>query len=401
VKIIFFLGPTTLAVADARELLDAEYRPPVSRGDVYRAALEQPYAIGIVDGYFRNSPAVWHKEILWTMNRGIHVFGSASMGALRAAELADFGMVGVGQIFQQFRAGMLEDDDEVAVIHGPSELNYLAASEAMVNVRATLGAARAAGVLAKDEAAGLEGIAKSLFYPDRCYPRILEAALASGMDGLRLAAFREWLPSGRVDQKRCDAIAMLQAIGELAARGAGPLETEFFFEDGLGLGYLRFDAAGSDGLREEERRLLETLRADSRSSEQAEAAALGWMQARENSERNAHIPEALDLIAASRAFCQRHGLTDGEAISRWLDRNGLSIGDLHRLLERQAHGEFWKGQDPVQFEQTLIDYLHWTGDYERLLFRPSVIDSARAPISQGFSGHLKEPSLGHRETFPA
>lgn len=365
-KIIVFLGPT-LAVAHARELLEADYRPPVSRGDVYRAALEQPYAIGIVDGYFRNVPAVWHKEILWAMNRGIHVFGSASMGALRAAELADFGMVGVGHIFRQFRTGALEDDDEVAVIHGPGELGFLAVSEAMVNIRATLVAASAAGVLTADEAARLEGIAKRLFYPDRCYPRILAAALASGMDGRRLAAFREWLPNGRIDQKRRDAIAMLQSMGELAARGAGPLQAEFFFEDGLGLGHLRFDAAGSDGLREEEQRLLETLRADSKRSEQAEAAALGWMQARENSERSAHIPEALDLIEASRAFCQRHGLADAEAVSRWLDRNGLTIGDLHRLLERQAHGEYWKGQDPVQFERTLIDYLRWTGDYERLL----------------------------------
>ena len=52
------------------------------------------------------------------MSQGIHVFGSASMGALRA-ELCPFGMVGVGRIFEAYRDGELEDDDEVAVIHGP------------------------------------------------------------------------------------------------------------------------------------------------------------------------------------------------------------------------------------------------------------------------------------------
>ena len=66
------------------------------------------------------------------------MFGAASMGALRAAELAAFGMEGVGAIFEAFREGVLEDDDEVAVIHGPAEFGYPVLSEAMVNIRRTL-----------------------------------------------------------------------------------------------------------------------------------------------------------------------------------------------------------------------------------------------------------------------
>ena len=40
-----------------------------------------------------------------------------------------------------FRDGILTDDDEVAVLHGPEELGYPAVTEAMVNIRATLAAA--------------------------------------------------------------------------------------------------------------------------------------------------------------------------------------------------------------------------------------------------------------------
>ena len=69
-------------------------------------------------------PTVWHKEILWAMAQGIHVFGAASIGALRAAELDAFGMRGIGRIYEAFRDGVLEDDDEVAVLHGPEELGY-------------------------------------------------------------------------------------------------------------------------------------------------------------------------------------------------------------------------------------------------------------------------------------
>ena len=54
-----------------------------------------PGAIGVIDGYFDGVPSVWHKEILWALSQGIRVFGGASMGALRAAELDGFGMTGV------------------------------------------------------------------------------------------------------------------------------------------------------------------------------------------------------------------------------------------------------------------------------------------------------------------
>src|SRR6266446_2586246 len=119
-SIVVFTGPT-ISAEDALQELEATYLPPVSQGDVYRAAVRKPLAIGIVDGYFDRVPAVWHKEILWTMSQGIPVYGSASMGALRAAELAECGMVGVGSIFEAFHSGALEDDDEVAVTHGPRD----------------------------------------------------------------------------------------------------------------------------------------------------------------------------------------------------------------------------------------------------------------------------------------
>ncbi|MBV9221159.1 MAG: tfuA protein, partial [Methylobacteriaceae bacterium] len=134
-EVVVFTGPT-IGHETARALAPFDYRAPVQRGDVYRAVLEEPRVIAIIDGYFEGVPAVLHKEILFALSRGIHVFGAASMGALRAAELAPFGMKGVGKIYEAFRDGILEDDDEVAVLHGPEELGYPALTEAMVNIRA-------------------------------------------------------------------------------------------------------------------------------------------------------------------------------------------------------------------------------------------------------------------------
>ena len=75
--------------------------------------------IGVIDGYFEVVPTVWHKEILWAMSQGIHVYGAASIGALRAAELAEFGMNGVGQIYQQYRSGELTMTTKSRFCTGP------------------------------------------------------------------------------------------------------------------------------------------------------------------------------------------------------------------------------------------------------------------------------------------
>src|SRR6266545_2055919 len=167
-----FIGPTLSADA-ARTELDAIFLPPVSQGDIYSLCRKRPLAIGIVDGYFERIPAVWHKEILWAMSEGVHVFGAASMGALRAAELHAFGMVGVGRVFEAYRAGDLEDDDEVAVIHGPAATGYRPASDAMVNIRQTLAAALSAKIIGQDTHRRLVKLAKGLFYADRHYPMLL------------------------------------------------------------------------------------------------------------------------------------------------------------------------------------------------------------------------------------
>src|SRR5947208_13323149 len=103
------------------------------------------------------------------MVQGIHVYGSASIGALRAAELHHFGMVGVGRIFEAYLDGALTDDDEVAVQHGPEELGYPAVTEAMVNIRATLDKAVSSDVLGLPPAARLGEIANAFLYRQRSW----------------------------------------------------------------------------------------------------------------------------------------------------------------------------------------------------------------------------------------
>jgi hypothetical protein len=208
-----------------------DWRPPVKQGDVYEASVSRPAIIGIIDGYFEATPAVWHKEILWAMTRGIHVYGSASIGALRAAELHSFGMVGLGRIFTAYRDGMLCDDDEVAVLHGPEDLGYPVLTEAMVNVRATLDEAVAQGALEASLAARLKETAKILYYKERSWDAIFRVAKIAQEEPMRAAEFRDWLRGRSLDQKQLDALELVAAIRAKLAAGVAPLKVSYDFAD--------------------------------------------------------------------------------------------------------------------------------------------------------------------------
>jgi hypothetical protein len=234
-RVVVFLGPT-LALEDARRELDAIYLGPAAQGDVLRAVeSERPAVIAIIDGYFASVPTVWHKEILWALTQGVRVFGASSMGALRAAELEPFGMVGVGRIFERFRSGEYEDDDEVTVIHSPADAAYRPLSDAMVDLRATFERAVAEQVI--DAALGAELIAraKATHYVRRSFAAVLAAAeragAGAGQPAEQLARLRAWLPEHRVPQKRLDALELLRTLrGLLAAGPLEPFEPSFRFE---------------------------------------------------------------------------------------------------------------------------------------------------------------------------
>lgn len=207
-RVTVFVGPSLGRDRPTSPGIDVDYRAPASQGDFIAAAVELPKAMVLIDGYFEHVPAVHHKEILWALDQGIHVYGASSIGALRAAELSRFGMIGVGKIYQSFESGELERDDEVALVHGPAELHYKPLSEPLVNIRSTLSFAIDARVIDEHFAESLINRAKAVFYPERTFGRLL-SELDSQADLVQAERLASWLPSGRRDQKRMDALACI------------------------------------------------------------------------------------------------------------------------------------------------------------------------------------------------
>ena len=226
-KPFVFLGPT-MPLADAKKLCAAHYLPPVRMGDVYALMAKRPATIAIIDGTFQNAPAVWHKEILFALANGVRVIGASSMGALRAAELHTFGMEGVGAIYEAFRDGRYEDDDEVAVAHAAREHGYRPLSEAMVNVRYALDEAFRRGLIGEPTRETLVSLAKGMFYPSRAWPTVLRAGREARLPAGELEALERYVRAEKPNAKRADAISLLSQLANEAPRvGASP---PFVFE---------------------------------------------------------------------------------------------------------------------------------------------------------------------------
>lgn len=212
---LVYVGPTLAADEARARLPGATILPPIAVGELLDVVKRRTVRrIAIIDGYFERMAAVWHKEILLALERGIAVWGAASMGALRAAELAPFGMLGVGTIYRAYARGSLVADDEVAVAHLPAEQGYRAVSDALVNLRD--GIARAPMLTAATRLRLVE-LARARFYRERSWPTLLADARAAGLPKRQLDALATW---PKPDRKAADARLLLSRLAR--DRGTKP-----------------------------------------------------------------------------------------------------------------------------------------------------------------------------------
>nr|WP_316653855.1 TfuA-like protein [uncultured Gellertiella sp.] len=221
---VVFAGPT---VPDAASLFPAlEVRPPARQGDLYLACQQGATVIGLIDGYFEYVQSVWHKEILYALSGGCQVLGAASMGALRAAECAAYGMQPIGVIADTYLNGLRIDDADVAQSHAPAELGYAALSEPLVNIDATLDAMLDRGLVTPETHAGLARAARELFFKDRTWPAVVRQASRAGMQTDE--TLLQQVQSTTVNRKRLDALLLLDTVSAMPDR-LGPCPSDWTF----------------------------------------------------------------------------------------------------------------------------------------------------------------------------
>lgn len=328
-RAVVFLGPS-LSRTDAHAVLDAEYRPPVEMGDILRVLEEgPPDVIAIVDGRFDSVPSVWHKEILLAMEEGVVVAGAASMGALRAAELHSFGMVGLGRIFELFRDGALEDDDEVAMAHGDAAAGFAPMSDAMVDIRDDCEQAAARGLVPKEVADQFIAIGRELFYARRTWSGLLRRAPGFGIPTSAAATMRSFVANRGQGRKQRDTVALLKwlATAELPRTPGVSVERTVYLER------LRHDVrlAIAAGRRTAPRPT--TVLPSGTTLAHAEERAL----LRVLSRRVPGFPQVQasrrDLAATRQAFRERRRLSSDQELVAWLRERGIDRRACEAFIE--------------------------------------------------------------------
>lgn len=207
-NIIIYAGPSVYGL-DQELLNQFDVRDPVVCGDIFRAIEQEPKAIAIIDGMFGDIRSVWHKEILYALEKNIPVYGAASLGALRAAECHKFGMAGVGEIFMDYLMGCRVSDGDVAVLHAPKELQYqpvtISLADAEICIR------RLQFLLGANLAKKLNYQARKCPYQERTWQKIIADADLNRNEGMKVHSLLEEFGQS---QKQLDAQLLLQTLFE-------------------------------------------------------------------------------------------------------------------------------------------------------------------------------------------
>ncbi|AYD04393.1 TfuA-like protein [Neorhizobium sp. NCHU2750] len=199
---IVFAGPSIHGI-DLSNYRGIQLHPPAAAGDMLSAVDAGFDVIGLIDGLYKDQAAVWHKELLYALSKGVLVLGAASMGALRAAECDSFGMIGLGQVYQAYRTGMRTSDADVAVLHAPTEMGFRPLTIALVDAEATIESLRER--IGDEQAAHLLQAARTLHFSRRSWRQIVTGAK---LDRELIAV----LSANPISVKRSDAELLLSTV---------------------------------------------------------------------------------------------------------------------------------------------------------------------------------------------
>lgn len=212
-KPVIFLGPS-LSTEKSKKIFDADYRPPAKKGDFLRLAADSSIKmIGFVDGVFlQDYPPTPIEVYQLARKEGVLLAGAASLGALRAVELEKFGMIGIGKIFELYKRGKVDADDEVAVTFA-AEGDYALQSEAMIDIRYNLFLAHKKGIIGKKTKRIIGKVAKGIYFPHRHYAHIIKEARTRHLElADEIDSFSGYIASNRKSLKEIDAIKLVEYL---------------------------------------------------------------------------------------------------------------------------------------------------------------------------------------------
>ncbi|MBC7465409.1 MAG: hypothetical protein H7256_05400 [Bdellovibrio sp.] len=209
-KIKIYAGLSVSEKIVKKYLPQAQFSKPIKRNDLYDDLKNGVQVIGIIDGEFLQSLSVSPTEIHDVLRCGVSVYGASSMGAMRAAELSEYGMVGCGEIFEHIQSDSYFRDDKLGQIYFEGM-----GIESIPFVDFYMGAKGLVrrGVVSKAHANLLIEVYLDLHFSRRNFSS-LEAIVRKHANGAKLLISVKKIRNQMVYQKRADGISLLKHIAK-------------------------------------------------------------------------------------------------------------------------------------------------------------------------------------------
>lgn len=187
--IAVYAGPSL--PADCRPSYpDIRWYPPAERGDLDQLDALEGTTVVLADGHMIHRHPPSPTEVYDLVKRGYTVWGCASLGALRAAELRNHGVRGFGWVYERIVDRTITYDDELVAVLDPR--TDKAATLFLVNIRYGLEQLTAARRIGAPQARliidGLSGVHFEQRTKAMCQQLASEAGMAVSVIDAMLAA---------------------------------------------------------------------------------------------------------------------------------------------------------------------------------------------------------------------
>lgn len=332
-KIVVFCGPT-ISAEEASKILEADFRPPIKHGDMISCVYnDQPDVIVIIDGAFIDKLSVWHNEINEALNKGVTVYGTSAMGAIRAAEMQKWGMRGVGEVFNLFSDGTIEADDEVFCDYSAINGTYHKKTIPVVNLRYILSNATKAAIIKENQADDILTATKALFYKDRTIAIIISTCLEDSIiNDTEAKSLFEYINVSQLDIQKQDAVLCLESVKKLKPENLDRKEKNFQYDLFFEALYERDRGTKNGNDYHSFYKIANDYAMYSSDIESVNDAALNKKICALIAD-NFNIEVSDEDIAAEKAlFTQKHRINGDKEYHKWLKDNDLTENEFKELL---------------------------------------------------------------------
>lgn len=133
-----FVGPSRPAASGLNEWSGMAFHDPASRGDLEALRLGCGDIVALIDGIVISGYSPSPRECASVLDTGARLWGCSSLGALRAVELRNVGMIGHGWVYERVMDRTITWDDELVAML--DQRSWSARTVFLANVRYGLAA---------------------------------------------------------------------------------------------------------------------------------------------------------------------------------------------------------------------------------------------------------------------